>query len=213
MRTIIAIGGALARRIKPRAQTTHLLSVGRHHSVSFAEQEVDRILLAASKVLHDAACRVTLKRIGPIYTFASPNTPAIIKNESDRDEVHKLKFHPDAVVNVKIVEKIEFCRPNFGKSLFNGCSWPRHFRSMMVVADPKPHVPELVWLHEFGHQTGLWHRRPDADALMSPCPLTTANVQITARECRCFRKGPGAFKTPEPDPPVTCAALKTASRS
>jgi hypothetical protein len=206
MQTIAAIREALARRINPRAETTHLLSVGRHDSVQFSEQKVDEILAAASKVLHATACNVTLKRIGPLYTFASPSTPAIIKNQIERDEVHKVKFTPDVLISVKIVERIEFCRPNFGKSLFNGCSWPRHFRSMIVIADPEPHVPELVWLHEFGHQTGLWHRRPDNVALMSPCPLTTANVQITADECKCFRKGPGARKTPEPDPPVTCGS-------
>lgn len=188
-------------------QKTHLLSVGRHHSVSFSEEKVDNILAAASKILQDAACHVTLQRIGPVDTFGSPNTPAIIKNQSDRDEVHKLRFHPDAVVSVKIVERIEFCRPNFKKILFNGCSWPRHFRSMIVIAEPKPHVPALVWLHEFGHQTGLWHRRPDDLAVMSPCPLQSTNVQLSEHECHCFRIGPGAFKTPEPEPPATCEAL------
>ena len=207
MRAIAAVRECLARWTNPRAQTTHLLSVGRHHAVPFSEDKVDKILAAASKVLQDAACNVMLKRIGPVYTFASPSTPAIIKNQLERDEVHKVTFKPDGVVSVKIVERIEFCRPNFGKSLFNGCSWPRHFRSIIVVADPKPDVPELVWLHEFGHQTGLWHRRPDDVALMSPCPLTTANAQITAEECTCFRQGPGARNIPEPDPPVTCAAL------
>jgi hypothetical protein len=209
MATIAAVRKSVARRGGSRAQITHLLSVGRHHSVPFSEEKVDNILAAASRVLHDAGCRVTLKRIGPLYTFASANTPAIIRNQIERDDVHQVKFEPDGVISVKIVERIEFCRPNFGKSLFNGCSWPRHFRSMIVVADPKPNVPELVWLHEFGHQTGLWHRRPDDAALMSPCPLTPANVRLTADECKCFRKGPGARKTPEPEPPVTCEALKT----
>ena len=206
MRTIIAACESLARWVNPYGQTAHLLSVGRHYTVPFSEEKVDQILAAASKVLQNVACNVMLKRTGPIYTFGSPSVPAIIKNQVERDEVHKVKFDPDGIVSVKIVERIEFCRPNFGKSLFNGCSWPRHFRSMIVVADPKPDVPELVWLHEFGHQTGLWHRRPDNAALMSPCPLATTNVQITADECKCFRKGPGAFKTPEPEPPVTCEA-------
>ena len=206
MRTIIAIREALARWTTPHAQITHLLSVGRHYSVPFSDEKVDQILAAASKVLDDIGCHVALKRIGPVHTFRAPNTPAIINNQTERDEVHKLRFKPDGAVSVKIVERIEFCRPNFGKALFNGCSWPRHFRSMLVVAEPKPQVPELVWLHEFGHQTGLWHRRPDDVALMSPCPLTPANLQLTADECKCFRKGPGAFKTPEPDPPVTCGA-------
>jgi hypothetical protein len=188
--------------MQTRAEITHLLSVGRHHSITFTEGKVDTILAAASKVLHDAGCKVTLKRIGTVYTFPSHDAPAIIRDESARNEVHKLKFHPDAAVSVKIVERIEFCRPNFGKATFNGCSWPRHFRSMIVIADP--HVPELVWLHEFGHQTGLWHRRPDDVALMSPCPLKKTNLELTEHERECFRKGPGAFTVPEPEPPVIC---------
>jgi len=207
MQTIVAACKSLARWVNPYAQITHLLSVGRHHSVLFSEEKVDQILAAASKVLQNTECNVALKRTGPVHTFGSPTIPAIIKNQIERDEVHKVKFNSDGIVNVKIVERIEFCRPNFGKALFNGCSWPRHFRSMIVVADPKPDVPELVWLHEFGHQTGLWHRRPDDGAVMSPCPLTRTNVQIAAHECKCFRIGPGAFKEPEPEPPVTCEAL------
>jgi hypothetical protein len=183
---------------------THLLSIGRHHSVHFSDEKVDGILAGASKIMHEAGCHVTFKRIGPVNIFASPSTPAIIKNQAERDAVHQLKFDPEGAVSVKIVQRIEFCRPDFRKTSFNGCSWPRHFRSMIVVADPDPNVPELVWLHEFGHQTGLWHRRPDDLALMSPCPLERANMQITEHECKCFREGPGAFKIPEPDPPATC---------
>ena len=119
MRTSAAIRKARATRINPHAEITHLLSVGRHHSVQFSEQKVDEILAAASKVLHGAGCNVTLKRIGPLYTFASPSTPAIRKNQIERDEVHKVKFTPDGLISVKIVERIEFCRPNFGKTLFN----------------------------------------------------------------------------------------------
>jgi hypothetical protein len=190
-------------------QKTHLLSIGRHHSVPFSEERVDKILAAASKLLQHAGCDVTLARVGPVHTFESPSTPAVIKDQNHRDEIHKIEFDPKGVVSVKIVEKIEFCRPNFGKTLFNGCSWPRHFRSMIVIADPKPELPELVWLHEFGHQTGLWHRRPDEVALMSPCPLKATNVELNPHECNCFRIGPGAFSTPEPEPPVTCEALKS----
>ena len=193
------------------AQKTYLLSVSRHPSVvNIKEQQVDDILAAASRMLQkspgfvngpdDVACNVTFKRTGPVHTFASPNTPAVITTKSDRDAVHAENFD-NSVVNVKIVQKIGFCRPQRGTN-FAGCSWPESFRSIIVVADQP--APELVWPHEFGHQTGLWHRKGLGTALMSPCSLTATNVQVTPSECSCFRSGPGTCLAPEPKPFVTC---------
>jgi len=181
------------------AQSAYSLSVSRHPSVSISDKQVDDVLAAASKMLQER-CNVTFTRTGPVHTFASPNTPAIIKTESDRDAVHRENFDGN-VVNVKIVKKIGFCRPQQGTS-FLGCSWPHHFRSIIVVADQN--FPQLVWPHEFGHQTGLWHRKDLAHALMSPCRLKATNVQVTPNECTCFLSGPGTCETPEPQPPATC---------
>jgi len=201
--TCLALLGAVNQA---KAQATYSLSVSRHVSIPFSEQQVDDILAAASKMLQkvnhpdDLACNVTFKRIGPIQTFTSPNREAVIRNESDRDAVHRENFD-SSVINVKIVKEIDYCRPPF-KSFF-GCSWPHRFHSIIVVADQQ--FPQLVWPHEFGHQTGLWHRKPLKEALMSPCTLQTDNVQVTKRECECFNKGPGGCSNiPEPDPPVGC---------
>jgi hypothetical protein len=171
-----------------RAQATHSLSVSRHVNVPFSESQVDDILTAASKILHSAgACDVTLKRIGPMQTFTSPNRDGVIRNQSDRDAVHRENFD-SSVVNLKIVKEIDFCIPPF--TSFRGCSYPPRFKSIIVAAD-RP-FPELVWPHEFGHQTGLFHRPADkATALMSPCPLQADNVQLTQSECTCFQKGLG----------------------
>jgi hypothetical protein len=188
-----------------KAQATYSFSVSRHVSIPFSEQRVDDILAAASKMLKklddpdDLACDVTFKRIGPIQTFTSPNAEGVIHNRRERDAVHSENFD-SSVINIKIVKKIEYCRPPF--TGFLGCSWPHRFHSIIVVADQQ--VPQLVWPHEFGHQTGLWHRRPLDNALMSPCTLQTDNVQVTQRECKCFQKGPGGCKKPEPHPPVGC---------
>jgi hypothetical protein len=182
------------------AQVTYSLKVSRHPSVSFSQQRVDRILAAASKMLQKT-CNVTLQRVGPLHVLPS-NVPAIIKNQADRDAVHAQNPDPDPkVISVKIVKKIEFCRPQQGNS-FVGCSWPHSFHSIIVVAKEK--FPQLVWPHEFGHHTGLWHRRGLNDALMSPCPLKATNVQITQSECQCLMAGPGGCQTPEPNPPVSC---------
>jgi hypothetical protein len=182
------------------AQAIYSLKVSRHPSVSFSDQRVDQILADASKMLQKA-CNVTLQRVGPVQVL-SANAPAVIRKRSDRDAVHKENPDPDPkVISLKIVKKIEFCRPQQGNS-FAGCSWPHSFHSIIVVADDN--IPELLWPHEFGHHTGLWHRKGLNDALMSPCPLKPTNVQITPSECQCLLGGPGACQTPEPNPPVTC---------
>jgi hypothetical protein len=200
MRTAIALTclALLVGVNQAGAQATHSLSISRHVSVPFSESKVDDILAAASKILHSAgACDVTLKRTGPIQTFTSPNPEGIIRNQSDRDAVHKENFD-SSVVNVKIVKEIDFCIPPF--TSFRGCSLPLSFRSIIVAAD-RP-FPELVWPHEFGHQTGLWHRSVHkATSLMSPCPLQADNVQLTKDECKCLQKGPpGPCTFPETHP-------------
>lgn len=210
LQTIIAIAYfALLTWVNPAsAQQTYLLSVSRHPSVQISDQKVDRILAVASKMLQksfvhadrpdEVACNVTFKRVGPVHTFASSDTPAIIKTESDLNAVHREKFD-GSVVNVKIVKEIGFCRGQLGE--FRGCSWPHDFRSIIVTADAK--FSALVWPHEFGHLTGLWHR-DDPRALMSPCPLKKSNVHVTKNECDCLLLGPGGCNAPEPQPPATC---------
>jgi hypothetical protein len=214
LRGVIAIAW-LALLILPEpasAQVTYPLVVSRHPSVQFSEDQVDSILAAASKMLQKVdrpqaqACNVTFKRSGPIRTFASPNTPAVITNAKDRDAVHRENFD-SSVVNIKIVDQILFCRRVrgiSGQGVFRGCSWPEDFRSIIVTVSAKQ--PELVWPHEFGHQTGLWHREDDAShtVLMSPCPLRASNVQVTQDECDCLQKGPGGCHPPEPNPRATC---------
>jgi hypothetical protein len=203
MRIIIAIVclGLLTWITPANAQAMYSLRVSRHPSVQFSEQKVDAILAAASKKLQ-RSCNVTLQRVGQMRILPS-NLPAVIKNQTDRDAVHAENPDPDPkVISVKIVKKIEFCRPQQGNS-FVGCSWPHSFHSIIVVANER--FLQLVWPHEFGHHTGLWHRKGLNNALMSPCPLKATNVQITQSECQCLLAGPGGCQTPEPQPPVACS--------
>ena len=192
MRTAIALTclALLVGVNQATAQATHSLSVSRHVSVTFSESQVDNILAAASKMLQKTgspgACDVTLKRIGPIQTFTEPNPKAIIRNTTDRDAVQRVNFD-SSVINVKIVKQIDFCLPPTPPKGFLGCGWPKKFHSIIVVADQE--FPQLVWPHEFGHQTGLFHRRVDqATALCrhAPCRRTTwyllrANVRASKR--------------------------------
>ena len=207
LHVVVAIAW-LALLIPPEptsAQATYSLAVSRHENVPFSEQQVDDILAAASKMLQNpnkpnsVACNVTFNQSGPVHVFTSAEAPETITTEVDRDAVHRVNFD-SSMVNVKIVKSIGWCKP--GKGVFRGCSWPENFRSLIIIATAK--FPELVWPHEFGHQTGLWHRvDPPARMLMSACPLKASNVGATQSECDCLQKGPGGCPIPEP-PPVPC---------
>jgi hypothetical protein len=210
------------------AQKTYSLSVSRHRAVpALSEGEIKAILAGASKMLQknsrhndddDVACNVTFTLNEPIRTFGSSDTPAVV-DEDHIAAVHRVDSNVAGDFHVKIVEKITFCRPGLPPGLmFEGCSYsPPDFRSMIVV-HPKlhkdaqghswPNYPDhLLWPHEFGHLTGLGHRREDF-VLMTPCALTQfsnvpdTRVRVSRAECRCLVKGPAGC--PLPPRPVTC---------
>jgi hypothetical protein len=210
------------------AQTTYSLSVSRHRDVpALSEGKVKEILAGASKMLQknsrhndedDISCNVTFILKGPVRTFASPDTPAVV-DEDNIEAVHRVDSNEAGVdFHVKVVKEINFCRPGLPPgSSFEGCSFsPPHFRSIIVVHPDRHKVPHdrgskypdhLLWAHEFGHLTGLGHRR-DRFALMTPCSLTEfsnlpdTRVQVNRSECGCLLSGPASC--PLPPRPVTC---------
>jgi Matrixin len=205
MQMIVAIAclGLLMWVEPASAQSTYSLTVSHHRDIALSEDKVDQILSKASEILKKNSCDVTFKRKGSVRTFASADTPAIIETAADRDAVHSENS------DVKVVKAIEFCRDNRDKGqAHDGCAWdpprqgqrPRH-RSMIVIPHQDTRLSGLVWAHEFGHRTGLWHRS-EADALMTICPLDLDSKipqeQVNRRECNCFLGGPGSCSPPEP---------------
>ena len=203
------------------AQKSYSLSVSGHSAVpALSEGEVKAILADASKMLQensDFACNVTFRLKGPVGTFTSPDTPIV--DRRNIDAVHRVDSNVAGVdFRVKVVKEINFCRPDLPNpdGAFDGCSFsPPDFRSIIVV-HPKFHknprdlhgpplssYPDhLLWAHEFGHLTGLPHRR-DRFALMTPCSLSDVpdtRVQVKRAECRRLLSGPGA----PPPRPIGC---------
>jgi hypothetical protein len=204
------------------AQSTYSLTVSRHSGVpALNEVDVKDILAKASRMLQknpdhvdtedDVACNVTFTLMGPVRTFASPDTPAMVDGQHI-DAVHRVDSDVGGVhFHIKVVDKItNFCRrPNpLG---FHGCAFPPDFRSIIVVHPQRHTNPDnpsgppldkfpdhLLWAHEFGHLTGLGHRN-DRQALMTACPLNKvffdvpdARVQVNRNECSCLRSGLGS---------------------
>jgi len=203
----IACLAALISVNSASAQVVHELSVGHHPGFSMGDTEVDRILDEASTIL--GRCKVTLKRKGVVQPFASASTPPMISNPPQRDAVHAEHF------DVKVVTNIGFCRFAAGHA---GCAWdpppedpdkPRR-RSMIVEHIPtavsntndeseKLKLLGVVWAHEFGHMTGLWHRS-EPQALMSMCKLKKDQIEIGEAECSCYVGGRDFCNKNNPEP-------------
>jgi len=201
------------------AQSTYSVSISRHASLKepLGAKEIRNILKDASTMLQknsesngdaDVGCNVTFSLKGPIRTFGSASTPTDIVDEQHRDAVHKIDSNVAGVdFHIKIVKEIPFCRPGL-QGPFDGCSFPIHFRSIIVV-DPSEHKDSLptnvkypdhlLWAHEFGHLTGLPHRHSKV-ALMTSCPvvklLSASRVQVDKEECNCLLGGPGFCPLP-----------------
>jgi hypothetical protein len=189
---------------------THELTVRYHKDIELTDDKVKRILAQASEVLQRHSCNVRFTLKEPVRPFKSPDTPRDIKNKHHRDAVHR----EDS--DVKVVSTIEFCRPDRDVGL--GCAWDpsadnesQPQRRSMIVVDPDalPGRPQrrlkfngVLWAHEFGHMTGLFHRR-ESKALMTACGIETDTVKIKPHECDCFRRGPGSCPH-ETDPPDMC---------
>jgi Matrixin len=210
------------------AQKTYSLSVNHHTAVPVSEAEVKGILDRASQVLQRNShpdCNVTFTLKGEIRNFPPPNVPfpppgEPVVTKDNIKAVHRLDSNvADIDFRVKIVKEIHFCRPDIPHpvGLFDGCSFFREDSRSIIVVHPKFHknpdnpggeplssYPDhLLWAHEFGHLTGLPHRR-DQSALMTPCSLAELpddRVGITRAECKKFRSGPGA----PPPRPMACA--------
>jgi len=203
------------------AQQTYSVSVTLHRAVpALSEEDVKQILADASKMLQKnsgSACDVTFRLKGPVGTFASPDTPIVDRHNIEA--VHRVDSNVAGVdFRVKIVKEINFCRPDLPNpdGAFDGCSYfPPESRSIIVVhpkfhknprdlhGPPLSNYPDhLLWAHEFGHLTGLPHRRNEF-ALMTPCSLSdlsNTRVRVNRAECRRLLSGPGA----PPPKPIGC---------
>jgi hypothetical protein len=216
MQTIIGLGclALLMMWVDPASASelvSHPLTVSHHRKIAGLTVDKVRIILdEASKVV--GRCGVRFKLRQPLREFAFDDTPEHVREKEDRDAVHK-----EGSV-VKVVSTIRFCRSE-ELGLF-GCAWdpppddekrPRR-RSMIVVnpdglpgdSDERLKRAGVIWAHEFGHVTGLFHRA-QSTALMTACAPDIETRKINRHECKCFRGGKGfCADDQEPSTPVSC---------
>jgi hypothetical protein len=191
---LLPIGFAGSARAQ-NAQKEYSLTFSVHNDVrGLTVDQLEEVLKDASSLLNASKCDVKFKLDGPIKPFTS-GAPKDILDKDDLEAVHR------EVADVKVVQSIGYCVGQ--KKQFEGCAWRRDGpKTVIVTKDALLNMRGILFLHEFGHTTGLVHRNEHA-ALMR-CKIAFHHVNINETECSCFRAGPGGCTIPEPDPETVC---------
>jgi hypothetical protein len=122
----------------------------------------------------DVACCITVSRLGPGGTFGTSGDGLDLIDDST--ELGAVLG--DGVSRVKVVRAINFCGSP-GTNIV-GCAWtPGH--GMAVVRMSSVGNEAILWIHEYGHNTGLGHTS-NPDHLMHGS-INGGNRGLTATQC------------------------------
>jgi hypothetical protein len=200
MRAVVAIAcvALLAWAEKASADPPYAMTVSRHPSVrAFSQNEVKKILSAASAVMRGNGCNVTFTLKGSVGTFTSSGTPDVIATSQDLDQVHS------EGTNVKIVKEIRCCRGTKGN--YDGCAWPPNAGSRSIIVTESGATLGNLCAHEFGHRMGLPHKG-DRSHLMTAQGVIATSVKLSKAQCRCYQHEGSCTlpQLPPPDPQNRC---------
>jgi len=162
------------------------VTVQRHSTVALSDADADRILADMGTILQsddspaDVATPVRFVRNGPVQVLPA-NVPATIATAAD------LTALLNAGAGVKIVQAIRWCGGPGGSII--GCA-PVGSPTVNVAAVRFTANQEgLIWVHEYGHNTGLGHRTDDPRAVMFPSVGVDHNV-VNGAESASYLAGP-----------------------
>jgi len=162
------------------------VTVQRHSSVPLSDADADRILGDMGTILQsddsaaDVATPLRFVRNGPVQLLPA-NIPAAIQTEAD------LLALLNAGSGVKIVDAIRWCGGPGGSII--GCAPVGSPTVNLAAVRFTKNQEGLIWVHEYGHNTGLPHRTDDLRAVMYPSVGSDHNV-VNAAESARFLAGP-----------------------
>lgn len=163
----------------------HDFVVSRHTTAKLTDAEADIILAQATEILakgdspDDVPCPVKLLRNGPVATFTAGTGTIATQRQFDEVLAQPGSIH--------VVIAITYCgRPGAG---IIGCA-PVPGGDLAVVRYDVG-IEGVLWVHEFGHNQGLSHRK-GAVNVMHPYATPTSRG-VNATECAAYMKprGPG----------------------
>jgi len=129
----------------------------------------------------DLACCITVSRSGNAKTFGTPTDGLdIIDTNAELNAVLN-----DGVARVHVVRGINYCGGT-GSNII-GCAWVGG-NGMSLVRQSDAGVEAVLWIHEYGHNTGLTHVA-DVRAIMYSID-TGANNGLLQAECNNFHNPP-----------------------
>lgn len=158
------------------------LAISHHHQVELNPERVHEILhgmqhlLRSKDSLQDHSCSVGFSLVEPILAFHQGS--GVINSQDDF-----LAIQQQVPGNIKVVRRINFCG-RFGK--FLGCA-PVRGGSLVVARQRQVDSESALWVHEYGHNMGLWHRS-GRGLLMNPT-VTRHTRQVNDHECRALSRG------------------------
>lgn len=176
---------ALAKDAQHPTTISHPLQVGRHSSVSLAENTADTIIGGMASIL--GQCNSNAHRQGAVSVVSTPPT---INSSSDMSAACGSSileqdggYEPlGAPRKVRVVNAINWCGTISAGII--GCAYTPG--TCMVVVRFSPDQEAQLWAHEFGHSKGLPHR-DDPDALMRPF-IGASHRNLTKSECGRIRQ-------------------------
>ena len=131
----------------------------------------------------DVACCITVSRLGPGGTFGTAGDGLDFIDDS----VELTAVLGNGVSRVKVVRAINYCGGP-GTNIV-GCAWtPGH--GMAVVRLSSVGNEAILWIHEYGHNTGLGHSG-SSDHLMFGS-INGGNRGLTATQCDRFHAPSGS---------------------
>ena len=168
----------------PTPDAAYSLRVLRHSNTSLSNPTANVIFADMNRVIqtgdgpNDVPCLVEVTRDGDVASFDTGN--GTINSAMDFEAVNGLPG------NIKVVNQINWCNglaPNI-----IGCA-PVPGDSLVVVRFDAD-LEGILWLHEFGHNQGLFHRN-DELAVMNGT-IDSIRREVDREECDAFLGLPGS---------------------
>jgi len=149
---------------------------------------LERVNLRAGRADYagDVACCITASRLGTAQSFGSPGDGLDVIDTNT--EINAVLGDPAA--RVKVVTAINYCG-GAGSNIIGCGGTPGD--GIAVVRLSNLTNEGVLWLHEYGHNTGLPHA-PDSRRIMYRA-LTGANDGLTQGECDSYHNPPLDFIT------------------